>query len=232
MEDVGFPDWLNAAVSTGTTIIATEFDGGVVLGADTRVTTGTYISNRVSDKISSLTDNVYLCRSGSAADTQTVTSYVRYFLQQHTIELGGPCDVKTAANVCMQIAYNNKRMLEAGMLVAGWDKWEGGAVYAIPIGGTLLRVPFSIGGSGSSYLYGFCDQAWKENMTRDEAEKFVLKAVSLAIARDGGSGGCVRTITVTEKGAFRQFYPSNKLPLFHEELPPQESLLSSISEVL
>jgi len=25
-------------------------------------------------------------------------------------------------------------------------------------------------GSGSSYLYGFFDQAWKEGMTKDEAE--------------------------------------------------------------
>jgi hypothetical protein len=34
---------------------------------------GTYISNRVSDKITPLADNVFLCRSGSAADTQAVS---------------------------------------------------------------------------------------------------------------------------------------------------------------
>lgn len=36
---------------TGTTIIAVTFDGGVVIGADSRVSTGTYVSNRASDKI-------------------------------------------------------------------------------------------------------------------------------------------------------------------------------------
>ncbi|KAK7254876.1 proteasome subunit beta [Aureococcus anophagefferens] len=37
-------------VSTGTTIMAVAYDGGVIMGADSRVSTGTYIANRVSDK--------------------------------------------------------------------------------------------------------------------------------------------------------------------------------------
>lgn len=36
-------------------------------------------------------------------------------------------------------------------------------------------------GSGSSYLYGFFDQAWKDNMTRDEAEVTSLYIMSLKI---------------------------------------------------
>lgn len=60
---------------TGTTIVACTFNGGVVIGADSRVSTGTYISNRASDKITPLTDSVYLLRSGSAADTQAVSDY-------------------------------------------------------------------------------------------------------------------------------------------------------------
>ena len=63
-------------VSTGTTILAVSYDGGVVLGADSRVTTGTYVSNRASDKITPLFEGgIYLCRSGSAADTQLVSDY-------------------------------------------------------------------------------------------------------------------------------------------------------------
>lgn len=38
-----------------------------------------------------------------------------------------------------------QNMLQAGMIIAGWDPVEGGAVYALPLGGTLLKVPFSIG---------------------------------------------------------------------------------------
>ena len=63
------------APQTGTTIVAVSFDGGVVIGADGRVSTGTYISNRASNKIQQLTDNTFLLRSGSAADTQAVGDY-------------------------------------------------------------------------------------------------------------------------------------------------------------
>jgi hypothetical protein len=65
----------DAEPHTGTTIVACTYNGGVVLGADGRVSTGNYVSNRASNKISRLTDNVFLLRSGSAADTQAVGDY-------------------------------------------------------------------------------------------------------------------------------------------------------------
>jgi len=69
-------------VSTGTTIMAIPFNGGVVLGADSRVSTGTYVANRVSDKIVQVSDHIFICRSGSAADTQALSDYVKYYLSQ------------------------------------------------------------------------------------------------------------------------------------------------------
>lgn len=53
-----------------TSIMAVAFNGGVVIGADSRTTTGSYIANRVTDKLTMLHERVYCCRSGSAADTQ------------------------------------------------------------------------------------------------------------------------------------------------------------------
>ncbi|KAJ8758544.1 hypothetical protein K2173_000265 [Erythroxylum novogranatense] len=50
----------------GTTIIGVTCDGGVVLGADSRTTTGPYVCSRASDKITKLTVNVYICQSGSS----------------------------------------------------------------------------------------------------------------------------------------------------------------------
>lgn len=72
------------AVQTGTTIMAVTYDGGVVLGADSRTSTGSYVANKAADKITQLTQNVYICRSGSAAHTQAIADYVRHMLNQHT----------------------------------------------------------------------------------------------------------------------------------------------------
>ena len=55
---------------------------------------------------------IYMCRSGSAADTQNLCSYVQNYLNQHCMSSGRDADVKTAAKLAQLIAYNNKvRML-------------------------------------------------------------------------------------------------------------------------
>ena len=51
---------------------------------------------------------VYVCRSGSAADTQNLAAYVQLYLHQHQMELGGNVSVRTAARLAQQIVYNNK----------------------------------------------------------------------------------------------------------------------------
>merc|ERR1719436_2053066 len=138
--------------------MALTFDGGVVMAADTRTSTGDYVANRASRKISKVHDRIFVCRCGSAADTQALTGFVLNFLGQHAVELGKPPSVKTAANLFKMIAYNNKDNLMAGLIVAGWDEKEGGQVYSIPLGGAVVRLPFAADGSGSGYIAGFLDE--------------------------------------------------------------------------
>ena len=38
-----------------------------------------------------------------------------------------------------------QEMLSAGLIVAGWDAQNGGSVWGIPLGGTLVQQPFSLG---------------------------------------------------------------------------------------
>jgi 20S proteasome subunit beta 1 len=130
----------------------------------------------------------------------------------------GMIDVKTAAQLVMQMAYSNKSALQAGMIVAGWDAREGGVVYGVPLGGTLIQVPFTLGGSGSTYIYGWVDHTYRAGMSRGETEAFVTRAVSLAMARDGSSGGVIRMVTIDAKGATRTLIPGHQVPLGHDEL--------------
>ena len=66
--------------------------------------------------------------------------------------------------------------------------------YQVPIGGALIRQSCSIGGSGSTYLYGFVDAHYDKKMNKEDCVDLAKKAVTLAINRDGSSGGCVRYI--------------------------------------
>ena len=176
------------------------------------VFTGTYVANRASDKLTYVHDRIYCCRSGSAADTQAVSDYVRHHLYQHSLDVGRLPTVKAAANLFRRIVYENKEALSASIICAGWDPKDGGSVYCLPLGGTCVKQPYCIGGSGSTYIYGLCDAMYKKDMTKDECVSFVQKALSHAMARDGSSGGVIRMVIITKDNVERKYIPGDKLP--------------------
>lgn len=65
--------------------MAVEFDGGVIIGADSRTSSGTYVANRVSDKLTEISERIYCCRSGSSADTQAIADEVKTHLSLHRL---------------------------------------------------------------------------------------------------------------------------------------------------
>ena len=55
----------------------------------------------------------------------------------------------------------------------------------------MVRQPFAIGGSGSSYIYGYVDATYREGMTKEECLQFTANALALAMEREGSSGGVI-----------------------------------------
>jgi len=185
---------------------------GVVLGADSRTTMGVYVAHRISDKIEPIHSRIFCMRTGVSAHTQTMARYVRHYLSQHAIEEGTMPSVSTAARLFQMIAYQNKDFLQAAIICAGWDPVMGPQVYDITLGGSLIQEPYSISGSGSGFMYGYCDANWREDMTLQECKDFVAQSVSLAMTRDGSSGGIIRLCTVTPEQVVREYMPQENLP--------------------
>ncbi|KAI3402562.1 PRE3 [Candida oxycetoniae] len=197
-------------VNLGTSIMAVTFKDGVILGADSRTTTGSYIANRVTDKLTQIHDTIYCCRSGSAADTQAVADMVKYYLQIYSSQLpyGQKPTTNIAANVFQEICYNNKDALTAGIICAGYDDKYGGSVYSIPIGGSVHKQDYAIAGSGSTFIYGWCNENYKPKMDKQETIEFIKTALAEAIKWDGSSGGVIRMVILTKTGIERLiFYP-------------------------
>ncbi|ELR59489.1 proteasome subunit beta type-9 isoform X1 [Bos mutus] len=203
-------------VHTGTTIMAVEFDGGVVVGSDSRVSAGEAVVNRVFDKLSPLHQHIYCALSGSAADAQAIADMAAYQLELHGMELEEPPLVLAAANVVRNITYKYREDLSAHLMVAGWDQREGGQVYGT-MSGMLIRQPFAIGGSGSTYIYGYVDAAYKPGMSPEECRRFTTNAIALAMKRDGSSGGVVYLATITGAGVDHRVILGDELPRFYDE---------------
>lgn len=197
---------------TGTSIMAAKFNGGVILGADSRTTTGVYIAGRASDKIEPIHSRIFCLRSGVSSHTQALAHYVRHYSSQHAINEGMlPC-VAVTARLFQQFIYSNKDMLTAAIIVAGWDPEAGPSVFELTLGGTMVESSYAMSGSGSGYIYGYCDANWKEGMTMEECKEFVKSALSLAMARDGSSGGIIRLAIVTQEDVVREYISQAGLP--------------------
>ncbi|KAK0400665.1 hypothetical protein QR680_015379 [Steinernema hermaphroditum] len=191
-------------ISTGTTLIAMEYEGGVVVGTDSRTSAGSYISSRATDKITPITDGLVVCRSGSAADTQCVADVVKYALEVYSMMEGEPVSIYRAAQIFRRYLYDYREQMSASVLVAGFDEKLGGQLYAIPLGGFVTRQRCTASGSGSTFVQGFLDSQWKEGMTEAECIEVVKQAVGLATFRDGSSGGVIRIAVIDAAGTRRQ----------------------------
>lgn len=207
-----------------TTIIAVEFNGGVIIGADSRTSTGTYVANRVTDKLARITDKIYCCRSGSAADTQAISDIVSYSTYYSENQNGRDAKVSEVAAEFRRFCYNYKDSISAGIIVAGYDDVNKGQVYSVPLGelennwlcqvtnqrfilgGMVIRQTCTIGGSGSSFIYGFVRENYKENMEKEACVEFVKKAVFHAMFHDGSSGGVCRMGIITKDGIERRIF--------------------------
>lgn len=198
-------------ISTGTTIMALKYKDGIIIAADSRTSSGTFIPSRITDKLTQITPNIFCCRSGSAADTQRIVRIVQKEIKtMSTLDNKIPSVEKTA-KLIKSIIYENNEHLTASIIVAGYD--EHPHIFKISICGSFEEKDILIGGSGSGFIYGFCDMYYKPDMSLEEALNFARSAVSLAIKRDNASGGVIRMAAINKDKVLRYFVPGDKITL-------------------
>ena len=187
------------------------YDGGVMLAADSRTSSGIYVANRVADKIWPISKNIFALKSGSAADTQFLLQTTKNYISQFAVDYDDKPPVKVAARILQQYQYEYKDYLSAGIILCGVDNLEGPCIYSVGFGGTTLKQNIAMSGSGSTYVFGYIDNNYKPNMTKQEAKDFLRNAVALAMYRDNYSGGTIRMLDITKDSVTRDYIPFDQI---------------------
>ena len=99
------------------------------------------------------------------------------------------------------------------MICSGWDPYKGYQIYSVNQTGFKREEEIALGGSGSTFIYGYKDANWQPNMTLDQAKEFILNAISLACYRDGSSGGIIRMVSIQEDRVERYLYPYSEFAI-------------------
>lgn len=196
------------AIQMGTTLVAIRHRSGVVVGADSRTSVSGYVSHRFAHKISPITDNVVILRSGSAADTQHLAREASAtFLSRsyRYTDSSATSSVQQVANWLASRVYGNEG-LQVSLIVAGYDSdLQKGRIFSIATSGVLFEEnEFAVSGSGSTYALGYLDQkvpkGASELLSEEEATEICGKALELAMDRDGSSGGGSTMFSITAEG--------------------------------
>jgi len=188
---------LPKATSTGTTIVGCIFDGGVVIAADTRATSGPIVADKNCEKLHYIAPQIWCAGAGTAADTEFTTAIISSNLELHSLSTGRKPRVVTCMTMLKQHLFRHQGYIGAYLVVAGVDP-TGTHLFSVHAHGSTDRLPYVTLGSGSLAAMSVFETSWKASLTKDEAVELCSQAIQAGIFNDLGSGSNVDVAVITK----------------------------------
>ncbi|KAK4739354.1 hypothetical protein R3W88_003051 [Solanum pinnatisectum] len=174
--------------SNTTTIIGVMYNDGIILDS--------------TDTITQLNTNVVSCHC--AHETKILLEDARNFIiDQENIKVAAET-IGTMLSAFKPVMNN---MLQTSVIIGGGKK-----LYEISdVGIVMEKLNFAVGGYGVAYLDNFLYKKWKKGMNEEQAEKLVLKILSLDISLGSVRSCGIQTASVNSKDVTRAFHSHNSL---------------------
>jgi len=199
---VGMPK----TTKTGTTICGAIFEGGVVVGADTRSTSGDIVADKNCQKIHPLAPNMVCCGAGTAADCDKVTDMIASQLELLRLDWNRQVRVKTANHLFKQMLFRYQGHIGAHLVLAGADR-DGGHLFTVASHGSTDKIPYAAMGSGMLAAMAVLETGWTPGMSEEGAKKLVRDAIAAGIINDMGSGSNVDLAVIKPGDDITYFRP-------------------------
>ena len=190
---------LPGARKTGTTICGVVFDGGIVLGADTRATSNLVVDKNC-EKIHYIAPNIYCCGAGTAADTEMTTAQISSELKLLRLSTGAQSRFVTAMTMLKRHLFGYQGHVSAALVLGGCDA-SGAHLYTVYPHGSTDKLPFVTMGSGSLAAMSVFESKYRDGMSENEARDLVCDAIRAGIFNDLGSGSNVDVCIIRKDGS-------------------------------
>jgi len=202
--DAGPKKVTQTPVTTGTSVLAVKFNGGVVFAADTLGSYGSLARFRDCPRILKVNETTVVGCTGDYADYQ----YLKGIIEQLAID-----DVCKDDNISMsprslhswltRVLYNKRSKMDplwTTFIVGGIENGEGFLGYVDKLG-TAYKDPVIATGYGSYMATPLLRNAWKEDLTEAEAVKVITDSMRTLYYRDARAFNKYLVGIVTTAGA-------------------------------
>lgn len=189
------PGGLTVDAPHGTTIVAAEFAGGVVMAGDRRATMGNVIASRVIEKVFATDEYSVVGIAGTAGLAIEVVRLYQVELEHYEKIEGAIMSIEGKANRLATMIRGNLAMAMQGLTVlpvfAGFDLDDRrGRIYSYDVtGGCYEEHDHHSIGSGSVFARGSLKKTWHPDMTEAAAVAACLEALYDAADDDSATGG-------------------------------------------
>ena len=189
------PDVQHGMLPHGTTIVAADFDGGVIMAGDRRSTAGSMIAQRDIEKVFRSDDYSCVGIAGVAGIGLELVRLFQLELEHYEKLEGRSLSLEGKANRLSAFVRGNLGAALQGLVVvplfAGYEEETGrGRIFSYDVaGGRYEEHDFHAIGSGSVFARGSLKKLYAEGMPADDAITACMQALYDAADDDSATGG-------------------------------------------
>ncbi len=206
----------------GTTTVGLVCKDGVVLATERRATAGNFISNKATQKLFKIDQNIGITIAGLVGDAQVLARYLRAEVSLYRLRRNAPLTAEGAATLLANILNGNRFYPYYAWLILGGVDAKGGHVFSVDPAGGCIEDRFVSVGSGSPFAYGLIEETYSRDVSTSDAVDLSLRGLTAAMKRDSASGDgyLVHVISPKEYRELSEEEINKRLKALKIPLPP------------
>lgn len=183
----------------GATAVGIAYKEGVVLGAERRITLGSFVRSKSGKKVFRVTDTVGAVCAGMVADMQNLVKEVAVYSKLKELESRKSMKPNSVAKLMSTLMFQNRYapLLTQVILGGVGDK---PVVYVLDPLGSVISDQYATVGTGEETAIGVVEAGYSQAITQKEARDLLVSAVKAAVARDAMSGNGIDILTIDKTG--------------------------------
>jgi proteasome beta subunit len=183
----------------GATAVGIAYKDGVVLGAEKRITLGSFVRSKSGKKVFRVTDNVGAVCAGMVADMQNLVKEVSVYSKLKELESHKPMKPNSVAKLMSTLMFQNRYAPLLTQVILGGVGAEP-VVYVLDPLGSVISDQYATVGTGEETAIGVVEAGYKPAISQKDAKELLVSSIKAAIARDAMSGNGIDVMTVDRSG--------------------------------